>query len=170
MKLTVPLGQADQPLVAPAGEAKGFIHLGCICPHRSGSLSRSSKMMLSARSRCTLCRGGTRHSHSPRVFTTASRGKFPGGIFDCRYPHYVLPSAYVWPFLPPDASKEVLWPLLTPAGSAVPLGTGCRITRRTRHASPGKGVTFSSIYPPLYSRQPSVARTSLGLASSSNCG
>lgn len=52
------------------------------------------------------------------------------------------------PSLLRTSHKEVLWPLLTPAGSATPFGVGYQVTWPVQQASPGKSVVFPSIYPP----------------------
>ena len=56
----------------------------------------------------------------------------------------------VRPFRVRASPTAVLWPLLTPAGSAPPPGGGCQVTWLSMQVSPDKNVVFPLMYPPKF--------------------
>jgi len=76
-----------------------------------------------------------------------------------------LPS--VRPFRFSASRTPVLWPLLTPAGSAQPSGRGYEVTSRTPQASPDKSVIFPPATTGVYRISPWRLRISLCTGNSS---
>ena len=100
---------------------------------------------------------------SPLLFAGSSLAGY-SAVFALRANASVSSLLSVRPFRFPASRTRVLWPLLTPADSAQPLGCGYEVTSRIPQASPDKSVIFPPATTGVYRTSPWRLRISLCLA------